>query len=56
MICKSCRYAAKLWQNPGEDDGPSLLYKVAELHGPHKCLGGSWCDCQHTVLPKPISP
>jgi hypothetical protein len=34
----------------------ALLIRVEELHGPGKCPGYTWCDCQHTILPKPISP
>lgn len=33
-----------------EQSNVSLLYKVTELHGPDKCPGGSWCDCQHHCL------
>ena len=100
MICKSCRYAARLWRiglcnvdqaphkygelvwdceqyirhelergggvgqllvavktdHRQQEADRSLLYKVTELHGPHKCPGLTWCDCQHHVLAKSISP
>lgn len=44
-------------QHREQGDAKGLLYKVAELHGPHKCPGDTYCDCQHHCLPKkPISP
>jgi hypothetical protein len=44
-----------MWNDPSMT-GPALLYNVTQLHGPEYCPGGSYCDCQHHLLDKPISP
>lgn len=47
MICPPCLAAGGINANAIRNEIPMAFKTAARIHA--RCLGGTWCDCQHAT-------